>query len=231
MNKILVHIPHSSLKVTKTFKNKLLISNEEFNNENMFLCDYEIDKYVPRWFNTVKFKYSRMMCDVERYRDNNAEEMAKYGMGYIYTYTSSKKKILDIDEKHVKYIDKIDEKHHKKIDNKTSKLLDKYNECILIDLHSYSDELVLKLFNKRDNPDICIGINKYYDKKLLNYTVEYFKKYNYSAKINYPYSGSLIPNRYIDDKRVKSIMIEVNKRIYSTKLKKIMFEYFFSLKD
>ena len=33
----------------------------------------------------------------------------------------------------------------------------------------------------------------------------------YSVKINYPYSGAIISNRY---PFVKSIMIEINKRVY-----------------
>ena len=38
-----------------------------------------------------------------------------------------------------------------------------------------------------------------------------------SVEINYPYSGSLVPNYVFNkkiDKKVVSIMIEINKRIY-----------------
>ncbi len=225
MNKILIHVPHASLKVTKKFKKKLLLSTKEFNEENYFMCDYRIDKCTPFISNKIIFKYSRIMCDVERYRDEKLEEMNKYGMGYIYEYTSLKKKILDIDKNYRKYIDKIYEKHHKKIYNKVTQILNKYNECILIDLHSYSDETVKRVFNKENNPDICLGVNNYYDKVLLEKTISYFNKYGYSTKINYPYSGSLLPNEYIDDKRIKSMMIEVNKRVLDFKLKKLIKKY------
>ena len=53
------------------------------------------------------------------------------------------------------------------------KLLKKYNECFIIDLHSFSDEFVYKMFNKKNNPDICIGINKSnYDVDLLEKTIK-----------------------------------------------------------
>ena len=94
------------------------------------------------------------------------------------------------------------------------KLLKKYNECFIIDLHSFSDEFVYKMFNKKNNPDICIGINKSnYDVDLLEKTINHFSNCGYSVMINYPDSGSIISNKY---PTVKSIMIEVNKRVYST---------------
>lgn len=230
MNKILIHIPHSSLKVTRRFEKKMLLSKKELKGENLFLSDYNIDKYAPLISNKIIFKYSRIMCDVERYKDNGMEEMSKLGMGYIYEYTSLKNKILDIDENYRKYIDKIYDLHHNKIYNKVTKILNKYNECIIIDLHSYSDELVKRLFNKENNPDICIGINSYYDKKLLDYTTNYFNDLGYTTKINYPYSGSLIPNEYFKDTRIKSMMIEINKRILNHRFKIIMNKYFRQLK-
>ena len=189
------------------------------------MCDCKINKCIPLFSNSLVFKYSRIMCDVERYRDNKLEAMTKYGMGYIYEYTSLKKKILDIDKSYKEYIDIIYERHHNKIYKKVFKILNKYNECILIDLHSYSDETVKRIFNKENNPDICIGLNNYYDKTLLDETVNYFNKYGYSTKINYPYAGSLIPNEYINDSRIKSMMIEVNKRVFDSKLRGLIKKY------
>jgi len=225
MNKVLIHVPHSSLKVSNKFRKKMLLSNKEFNEENYFMCDYKINKCIPFLSNNIVFKYSRIMCDVERYRDSKLEEMNKYGMGYIYEYTSLKKKILEIDKLYKEYIDKIYERHHGKIHKRVTKILNKYNECILIDLHSYSDETVKRIFNKENNPDICLGVNNFYDKKLLNSAINYFNKYGYTTKINYPYAGSLIPNEYCNDNRIKSMMIEVNKRVFDSKMKKLIKKY------
>lgn len=48
------------------------------------MCDYKIDEIVEDKSQTIIFSYSRLYCDVERFRDSS-EIMNKYGMGYIYT--------------------------------------------------------------------------------------------------------------------------------------------------
>ena len=77
--------------------------------------------------------------------------------------------------------------------------------------------MVEKLFNINNTPDICLGIdNIYTNVKLIKFTINHFKKYGYSVEINNPYSGTIIPNKYFNkkEKRLSSIMLEINKRIY-----------------
>ena len=57
-----------------------------------------------------------------------------------------------------------------------------------------------------------IEVHKY---ETMDNIINYFSSYGYSVMINYPYSGSIISNKYSS---VKSIMIEVNKRVYSNDL-------------
>ena len=214
LSKFIIHIPHSSLKVPKEFRERLLVDDEYFEKENKYISDYKIDEFVPKDYpNIVKFNYYRMFCDVERYLDDSKEEMSKYGMGAIYIKDSNGDKFIKLDKEYRQFvIDKYYKKHHENIDLMVEKLLKIYNDCFIIDLHSFSDEFVNKMFNKNNNPDICIGINKSnYDIYLLEKTINHFSSYGYSVMINYPYSGSIISNKYPD---VKSIMIEVNKRVY-----------------
>lgn len=92
----------------------------------------------------------------------------------------------------------------------TTNILNKYDKCLLIDFHSFSDEMVQKLFNSEKNPDICLGTDEFYtDNNLIDITIKHFKKYGYSVQLNHPYSGTIIPNKYINkkDSRIKSIMI------------------------
>lgn len=214
LNKYVIHIPHSSLLIPDGFRKRLIVDEKYFEEENMLMCDYLVDKFIPKDFNNiVKFKYSRMYCDVERYADDNIEEMAKYGMGVLYTKESNGKVFVKRNKKDNDFvINKIYKEHHNRLDNFVEDIINKYGKCFIIDLHSFSDEFVDKIFHKRNNPDICLGINgSNYDKELLVKTIAHFKKYGYSVKINYPYSGSIISNRYPE---VKSMMIEINKRVY-----------------
>ncbi len=214
--KYIIHIPHSSLKVPGFFKEKLLVDIDYFEKENIFISDYMIDQFVPKKFpNIVKFEYSRMFCDVERYLDDSKEEMSKFGMGAVYQKDSNKREFINVDEKYRSFvIDNYYKVHHEQLNKMVKNILTIHNDCFIIDLHSFSDDFVYKMFNYTNNPDICIGINSDYNKNVLEFSINYFKECGYSVMVNYPYTGSIIPNNYPE---VKSMMIEVNKRVYSGK--------------
>lgn len=214
---VLIHIPHSSLYIPEDYRSSSLISLSKLDEENMFMCDYRVSDLLDDKSQTMIFPYSRLYCDVERFKDES-EVMNKYGMGYIYTKTSEGVDMFSHpSSKHIKKIDKIYDNHHRQLDNAVTRILIKYGSCIIIDLHSYSDEQVYRLFKYQDVPDICIGIEeRFYSKKLINYFINYFKSNGYTVAINYPYSGSIIPNKYYKANNVEilSIMIEINKRVY-----------------
>ena len=242
MNNVIIHIPHSSLNLPDIFYSKIHISKEEIEQENIFVCDYLVDKFLPSNFsNIIKFEYSRLFLDVERFKDDNLEEMSKYGMGVVYTKAHKGKEFNNIDlEYKNKIIDTYYNKHHELLDNMTSNILEKYSKCYILDLHSFSDEFIYEVLNLTDAPDICIGYNdNFYDLTLINKTINHFKNYEYTVKANFPYSGSIIPNRYYNNNNtnIYSLMIEINKRIYLdnnvslnldkySKLKKCMNEYY-----
>ena len=235
MSYVLFHVPHSSLKIPKQYWNICIKDKNYVNRTNIFLCDYLTNKLVPNKCHKLVFKYSRLFCDVEKFKDNSKEIMSKKGMGIVYTNDCDN--MIAIPNKKYKRIvlKSYYDKHHNKLDKIVANLLKKHNKCIIIDLHSYSDEMVEKLFNKNNNPDICIGIdNTYTSKELTNFTITHFKNYGYSVSINKPYSGTIIPNKYFNKKKEKlsSIMLEINKRIYLkdknsfNKLKKCIDDYY-----
>lgn len=219
---LIIHIPHSSLYIPNEYRKTSFLEKNELDIENEFMCDLYIDKLVNNKNQTIIFKYSRLYCDVERFRDDS-EVMNKYGMGYIYTKTSLGKDMFKPSVKDKNKIDKIYNEHHDLFDEMVSKILDKYKKCIIIDLHSYSDELVYRLFGCNDSPDICLGVEEnYYSKEIVDYITKSFNKLGYSVKINYPYSGSFVPNRFYNKANtgIVSVMIEINKRVYINDLDK-----------
>ena len=214
---ILFHVPHSSLKIPNVYWNICIKNKEYINNSNINLSDYLIDKLIPNKCHKIVFKYSRIFCDVERFKDDKKERMSKKGMGVIYTNDCDEVIALPNKKYKRKIIKSYYNKYHNKLDKVVSEILKKHNKCIIVDFHSYSDEMVEKLFNSKNNPDICIGVdNTYTDKELIDFTIDHFKKYGYSTEINKPYSGTIIPNKYLNKKEnvLSSIMIEINKRIY-----------------
>lgn len=216
--KVLLHIPHSSLKVPKKFYKGLLISREEFQKYNLKMTDVGIDelfKEVKGY--KYKAKYSRLYCDVEKYKDNSKEFMYKYGQGVIYTKTYDGKDFHINDDKYKKKVYKYYDKYHYRLDKLALKLLKKDRKLLIIDCHSYSTEMAL-YHHSGDFKDICIGIEKdFYNEEVLKKIIQYIESKGLTYEINSPYIGSLVPNVFFNKKyngEVISIMIEVNKRIY-----------------
>ncbi|MBQ8219073.1 MAG: N-formylglutamate amidohydrolase [Bacilli bacterium] len=235
MNYILFHVPHSSLKIPKQYWDICIKDKQYIKTTNKFLSDYLTDKLIPNKCHKLVFKYSRLFCDVEKFKDDSKEIMSKKGMGVIYTNDCDNTIAIPNEKYKRKVLKSYYDKHHNKLDKIVTNFLKKYNKCIIIDFHSFSDDMIEKLFNTKNNSDICIGIdNVYTDEKLTNFTTAHFKKYGYSVEINKPYSGTIIPNKYINkkEKRLSSIMLEINKRLYLNnkddfyKLKKCINNYY-----
>ena len=213
---VLIHIPHSGLCIPEEYRKTSLLNFSLLEEENLFMCDFKIDQLIDDKSQTIIFPYSRLYCDVERFKDDS-EIMNKYGMGYIYTKTSKGECMFQPTDEQRRIITDIYDTHHKNLDDRVTTILQEFGKCILIDLHSYSSELVKRLFGYENVPDICIGIEKdYYSQELTQYFIDYFEKNGYSVQVNFPYQGSIIPNKYYGESNthIVSIMIEVNKRVY-----------------
>jgi len=104
--------------------------------------------------------------------------------------------------------------YHQKLNQRTAQKLEKYGKCTIIDCHSFSDEIYWFLDDDLKLPDICIGYEKYHqDTFLIETILNEFKEYEIG--INEPYAGSLVPLDYWQkNSNVKSVMIEINKKLY-----------------
>lgn len=217
MNNIVLHIPHSSLKIPNWYY-KLVSDKNMIQDFNTAIADLDTDKlFGKNKFTKVIFPYSRIFCDVEKFADDSQEIMSQFGMGFVYTKTHLGKQFFYPTEQYKKLIyNNYYIKHHDKLNNAVAKSLNK-NKTILIDCHSFSKEIIMFEEKKENLPDICIGFdNLYSNKNLINFIKNYFISNGYSVKLNYPYSGAMIPNDYfkkIDD-NLFCVMIEINKRLY-----------------
>ena len=88
----------------------------------------------------------------------------------------------------------------------------------MIDLHSYSDDLVQKLFGYTENlPDICLGYDdEWFSENNALKLKTYIEQLGYSCALNYPYAGALVPMDFYRDKKpgLRSVMLEINRRVY-----------------
>ena len=83
MNKIILHIPHSSTKIPS--HDGYLVDEKVLEDEQLILTDcYTDDLYDNPDTISVIADFSRIFCDVERFSDDSMEIMSKVGMGVLY---------------------------------------------------------------------------------------------------------------------------------------------------
>ncbi len=87
----------------------------------------------------------------------------------------------------------------------------------IIDCHSFPDmPLRRDLCRKPGRPDYCFGTDDFHTPdNLIRAAHAFFKGRNLTVGINAPYSGSIVPAKYYrQDRRVQTIMLEINRRLY-----------------
>lgn len=199
MKNIVLNIPHSS--INGIFDNEIgkWENNPFFINE---CVNKWTDWYTDLIFNSNKidltkivFPYSRFVCDAERLVN---DELEKIGQGIIYTHFNGYKR-KNLKENEIKNIYGLWQMHQNNIINSLN------SDSVLIDCHSFPSEL--------SDVDICIGYNNdwSYDENLIKIIQKIFINKGYSVDINKPFSNSIAPKTNFE---YKSVMIEVNKRIY-----------------
>ena len=180
----------------------------------------------------VRAPVSRLVVDVERFADDDQESMAAKGMGVIYTRTANGdqlRKTLTAEERQ-DLIDQWYTPHHKRLTEVTQKTLVKNNKVLLIDAHSFPSVPLHYEYDQRlARPDICIGTDAFHTpNKLASAFIDTLKEAGFNTALNMPFAGTLVPMPfYQTDKRVTSVMIEVNRGLYmdeKTSLKTVHFE-------
>ena len=164
----------------------------------------------------VVFPYSRLYCDVERFRDDEKEEMAKKGMGVCYSQSSFGDQLREVTEKEKSIIKSTHyDRHHRRFTELVTAELKENGTALIIDCHSFSDE-VLPHEESSVRPDICIGTDNFHTPMaLLSKVYRYFEDQGYTVVVNQPFSGTIVPLEYYGkDQRVSSIMIEINRKLY-----------------
>lgn len=174
--------------------------------------------YVPL-AKRIVFPISRLIVDVERFKEDSMEPMTKVGMGVIYTKTSDgnkmRRQLSEIERKHL--IKQYYRPHHKMLEEMVMEELQTSSYSLIIDCHSFpSAPLPCEREQSQARPDFCIGTDEYHTPDaLLEEAEAALCEHKHRVKINRPYSGTLVPLEfYHKEPRVMSIMVEVNRSLY-----------------
>ena len=228
MSHLVLNIPHCSRVIPEELKADILLSDDVLKDELDLMTDTDTDKLYTG-YDSVVAKVSRLVCDTERFLDIDAEPMEKRGMGAVYTQTATGKQLRLFDaDKRQKLLEKYYHPYHDRLNELVTGKLEKYGKCLIIDCHSYSNDLPFI----ESYEDVCIGFCDYHtDMKLVETIAERFRSHGYSVGLNKPFSGTIVPLTYYGkNDRVQSVMFEINKQIYTKsqadfdKVKKIIDE-------
>ena len=243
---IIIHLPHSATFIPPEMRSEILIDDAALQEEILRVTDHYTDELFGHTeFTYIINPYSRLVYDPERFRDDAKERMSLFGLGAIYQKTSQGEILRNLSqERKEQILQELYDPHHQLLEEKVQGFLDIYGSCLIIDAHSFNSNGDYG-DTKENLPSICIGTDGYHTPTTLEeFVLEFFsKKQQLFTKINYPYSGSLVPIKFYEkDKRVSTIMIEINRNIYMDEttgeksksfesLQKIIQKFIFSLDE
>ena len=212
---ILLHIPHASIIIPGVVRSRFCF--QDLDDELLKMTDRYCDQLFIG-YDAVIFPLSRLVCDPERFRDDEQESMSRIGMGAVYTNTSSCETLRRIEaEERERLLQRYYDPHHRLLTAAVEAKLQTHGRCLIVDGHSFHPTpLPYEPDQAPDRPDFCIGTDPYHTPEgLAVEAMTFLNRQGFSVCKNSPYSGSLVPLKYYGkDRRVGSIMIEINRRLY-----------------
>lgn len=217
MDKLILHIPHSSTFIPSYDKYILPIS--EIESEVLKLTDwYTEDIFSNDTDECIIANVSRLYCDMERFVDDEKEVMSKYWMWVTYTHTDWWKEMRAVSPiEREEIINSYYLPHHRKLELAVENQLQEEWKSLIIDCHSFSDiPFERELDKSKWRPDICLWTSSFHtSKELIEIVKEKFLAKWYSIKIDSPYSWTIVPLKFYNtNSLVQSLMIEINRKLY-----------------
>lgn len=162
------------------------------------------------------FPLSRLVCDVERFPVDALEPMSTHGMGAIYELTSDGKALRDrmTGKTREAYLESYYYPHHRELEEMVAGILSTCPRCLIVDCHSFPSVPIR--CEAPERPVVCIGTAGIQTPSaLVRQLVDACEKFGLEVLVDHPYSGAMIPQRYLSDRRLESVMIEVRRDLYT----------------
>ncbi len=216
---MILHIPHTATTLPEYFSEQTPLSDDELLRELYVMTDWHIDQlFDASAARRIRFPWSRLLVDVERFADDAAEPMAEKGMGRFYTRTHDGRLLRPepTPAERTRLVSLYND-HHYGLTQAVVEELERLGEALIVDAHSFTDQpLPCNADQTRPRPDICIGMDSFHSPEgLVEGLCALFFERGYRVEINRPVSGSIVPKRYYrSNPKVRSVRIDVNRRLY-----------------
>ena len=237
VSRILLHIPHSSTHIPEDLPGSFTAGPDSIRRNIVALTDYAVDQLFdsPRHQNRLISPVSRLICDVERFRNDADEIMASSGMGAVYTHGAYGEVLRPYcEDLRSAILTRYYDPHHRRLLTMASEAIEDNGLCVIVDAHSFpSAPLPIDLDQSKDRPDICIGTDDCHTPRGLADTVrDCAQSLGFSVEENKPYQGTIVPLPLLGSTApIRSIMIEVNRRLYMDEVNQQLIPCFFEMKE
>ncbi len=225
-NTLIANTPHSSTCIPEHIRASFLLNDDELHQELLRMTDRYTDEIFSRVTaaggTCLVHDVSHLVVDPERFEDDAKEKMASEGMGVIYTKTSDGRTLRDsvTNKERKQLLDTYYRPYHKRFQEKVQRFLDRLNTCMIIDCYSFPSAPLPFEDASKKRPDICIGTSDFHTSStLIEIIKKYFRKNNMTTALNEPFPGTYVAMKFYNkDRRVFSVMIEVNRRLHMDKM-------------
>ena len=218
-SKLVIHVPHSSIFIPDGIRRLFLIGEREIQENLLALTDWKTDELFSPGFQhrRVVYPFCRMVCDPERYRDDAEETMSRRGMGAVYLRDAFGRPLREATpEQREMLLRRCYDPHHRLLEAAVDAAIREHGSCLIIDAHSFSaTPLPYEPEQQTDRPDVCLGTcQEHTSENLFALASGHFRECGFSVARNHPYAGTIVPLKYWGDRRVASLMVEVNRKLY-----------------
>jgi N-formylglutamate deformylase len=219
---LVIHVPHSSTVIPTEVRRRLVLSDDELARELLLMTDSYTDELFALPAGealTVTYPVSRLVCDPERFEDDEMEVMAARGMGVIYTATHDlgTLRAAPSGAEREALLEQFYRPHHARLTAAVAAALAADGECLLIDAHSFpSAPLPYEDDQRLERPAICLGTDPFHTPpELRAAALAAFAARFGPVAFDRPFTGALVPAAYYRrDASVRALMVEVRRDLY-----------------
>lgn len=221
--------------IPEEFRQDYIVDERTLTHEVAYLADNDTDtlyEELLRFSSFIMSTIGRVVVDIERFERDADEPMSAVGMSAFYTYTSTGAVLRTIGPENRSRLEVLYWQYHHALTDLTRNALTRHSTALLVDCHSFpSTPRPYEPDQQTPRPDICIGCDDYHTPDALRDILQdNFRALGYAVGINTPFSGTIVPLEYHrKDKRVMSVMIEVNRKLYMDEATFRKSEHFFRI--
>ena len=217
---LFLHLPHASTEIPPECRADFGVSDEDLVGERLRLTDWFTDELFGEGWpaeRTWRASVSRLVVDVERFRDDAREPCAVVGMGAVYARGTRGQVLRPVaPARREVLLETYYDPHHRRCAADAAAALARFGGCVVLDAHSYPSASLPTELPGALRPEIGIGTDpKHTPAALRALAGDFFRARGFGVAVDQPYAGAFVPNGFFGvEPRVQALMVEVRRDLY-----------------